>query len=295
MGFLISIFTISLGEVLHVQSLQLNSWAFVNSMYVIVVYKQLGAFIFGSMVNCSLASIAKMTMGHLRPHFLAVCRPDPTSFNCDSGFISNYTCTGDPAEVLEARKSCSEHTSFGIYSMLYLMLYMQARYRGCKARLLRPTVQLFFLSLALCAGYIRTLDYWHHPRDMAVGFLQGALVAAWELSTSLASLTPKRSYSGRWQQPQALGSGPPLSSPFPLALPADHQQSWGRWPSGVCTARKLPPSTWVDPGSPPPKSALPQWPDTGNPIPHTPTPYNPPQPPHHHHHHHPPPLSPVPK
>nr|XP_004450608.1 phospholipid phosphatase 3-like isoform X1 [Dasypus novemcinctus] len=179
MGFLISIFTISLGEMLHVQSLQPNSWAFKNSTYVILVYKQLGTFVFGGMANCSLASITKMTVGNLRPHFLAVCQPDPTSFNCDSGFISNYTCTGDPADVLEARKSFSEHTAFGIYAMLYLMVYVQARYRGCKSKLLRPTAQLFFLTLALCASYIHTLDYWNHPHDVAIRFLQGALVAAW--------------------------------------------------------------------------------------------------------------------
>ncbi|XP_062966046.1 phospholipid phosphatase 3-like [Cynocephalus volans] len=180
MDFLLSIFMISLGEMIRVRSLQLSSPALLNSTYMVMVYKHLGTFVFGGMASYSLANIAKMTTGSLRPHFLAVCQPDPTSFKCESGYITNYSCTGHPADILNARKSFySEHASFGMYCMVYLMLYVQARYWGQKTKLLRPTIQFLFLSLALLTGYIQTLDHWHHPYDMVFGFLLGALMAFW--------------------------------------------------------------------------------------------------------------------
>ncbi|KAI5931350.1 Phospholipid phosphatase 3 [Manis javanica] len=40
-----------------------------------------------------LIGIAKVT-GHLQPHFLAVCLPDPASFCCESGYITKHNCTG---------------------------------------------------------------------------------------------------------------------------------------------------------------------------------------------------------
>ncbi|XP_070320943.1 phospholipid phosphatase 3-like isoform X1 [Odocoileus virginianus] len=103
MGFFISIFTTSLGELIRVRGLQLSSPAFMSSTYVAMIYKQLGAFIFGSLASFSLTSIAKMTTGQLRPHFLATCLPDPTSFDYENGYITNYSCTGHPEDVLDAR------------------------------------------------------------------------------------------------------------------------------------------------------------------------------------------------
>ncbi|XP_043322315.1 phospholipid phosphatase 3-like [Cervus canadensis] len=180
MGFFISIFTISLGELIRVRGLQLSSPAFMSSTYVAMIYKQLGAFIFGSLASFSLTSIAKMTTGQLRPHFLATCLPDPTSFDCENGYITNYSCTGHPEDVLDARMSFySENASLGMYCMVYLVLYIQAGSWGRKTWLLRPTVQLLFLCLALLTGYLRVLDHQHHPYDALVGFLQGALMAFW--------------------------------------------------------------------------------------------------------------------
>ncbi|XP_061278428.1 phospholipid phosphatase 3-like isoform X4 [Bos javanicus] len=186
MGFFISIFTISLGELIRVRGLQLSSPAFMSSAYMAMIYKQLRAFIFGGLASFSLTSIAKMTTGQLRPHFLATCLPDPTSFNCENGYITNYSCTGHPEDVLDARMSFySENASLGMYCMVYLVLYIQAGSWGQKIWLLRPTIQLLFLSLALLTGYIRVLDHWHHPYDAFFGFLQGALTAFWVVSDAV--------------------------------------------------------------------------------------------------------------
>ncbi|XP_059950473.1 phospholipid phosphatase 3-like [Mesoplodon densirostris] len=180
MGFFVSIFTISLGELICVKLLQLSSPAFMSSTYTVMIYKQLGTFIFGGLASCSLTSIAKMTTGHLRPHFLAACLPDPASFDCESGYVTNYTCTGHPEDVLNARKAFySVDASIGMYSMVYLVvsvgrrvsrrcppafqLYVQASSWGQKIWLLRPTIQLLFLSLALFTGYIRVLNHGTTP------------------------------------------------------------------------------------------------------------------------------------
>uniref|UniRef100_A0AC11C324 Uncharacterized protein n=1 Tax=Ovis aries TaxID=9940 RepID=A0AC11C324_SHEEP len=180
MSFFISIFTISLGELIRVRGLQLSSPAFLSSAYTAMIYKQLGTFIFGGLASFSLTSITKITTGQLRPHFLATCLPDPTSFDCENGYITNYSCTGHPEDVLDARMSFySENASLGMYCMVYLVLYIQAGSWGQKIWLLRPTIQLLFLSLALLTGYIRVLDHWHHPCDAFFGFFQGALMAFW--------------------------------------------------------------------------------------------------------------------
>ncbi|KAB0353639.1 hypothetical protein FD755_023660 [Muntiacus reevesi] len=190
MGFFISIFTISLGELIRVRGLQLSSPAFMSSTYMAMIYKQLGTFIFGSLGSFSLTSIAKMTTGQLRPHFLATCLPDPTSFDCENGYITNYSCTGHPEDVLGARRS--ENASLGMYCMVYLVLYIQAGSWGRKTWLLRSTIQLLFLCLALLSGYLRVLDHGHHPYDAFVGFLQGALMAFWVAMTS-----PRTTYALR--------------------------------------------------------------------------------------------------
>ncbi|KAI4569491.1 hypothetical protein MJT46_006785 [Ovis ammon polii x Ovis aries] len=104
MSFFISIFTISLGELIRVRGLQLSSPAFLSSAYTAMIYKQLGTFIFGGLASFSLTSITKITTGQLRPHFLATCLPDPTSFDCENGYITNYSCTGHPEDVLDARR-----------------------------------------------------------------------------------------------------------------------------------------------------------------------------------------------
>ncbi|XP_028907892.1 phospholipid phosphatase 3 isoform X1 [Ornithorhynchus anatinus] len=179
-GILISALSIALGETYRVRYRHLSSRSFVGNSYVAVLYKEVGAFLFGCTVGQSLTSIAKLTVGRLRPHFLAVCQPDPAQLDCSRGYVLDYVCTGRPSEVREARKSFySGHASFAMYSMLYLVFYLQARFTWHGARLLRPLVQFILILMALYTGLTRVSDYRHHPSDVAAGLLQGALVAYW--------------------------------------------------------------------------------------------------------------------
>ena len=51
-----------------------------------------------------LTNMAKIMCGRLRPHFLAVCKPDYTKFNCSSGFITMDVCsTTDTKALKQAR------------------------------------------------------------------------------------------------------------------------------------------------------------------------------------------------
>ncbi|KAG8441483.1 hypothetical protein GDO86_007011 [Hymenochirus boettgeri] len=174
-GILITGVTIVLGECYRV-SRQNSSKSHPREGYLAAVYCQLLPFLFGSALGQSLTNTAKLSAGRLRPNFLSVCQPE--GLNCTAGYVETYHCTGDVAAVTEARKSFySGHASFSMYSMLYLTFYLQVRFTWQGARLLRPLVQFVLILLALFTGFTRISDYRHHPTDVLVGFLQGALVA----------------------------------------------------------------------------------------------------------------------
>ncbi|XP_072457817.1 phospholipid phosphatase 2 [Notamacropus eugenii] len=173
----VSVIIVSSGEAYLVYTERLYSRSDFNS-YVAALYKVLGTFLFGASVSQSLTDLAKYMIGRLRPNFLAVCNPDWSRVNC-SGYVQpEAVCRGSPANVTESRLSFySGHSSFGMYCMVFLALYVQARLCWRWARLLRPTVQFFLVAFALYVGYTRVADYKHHWSDVLTGLLQGALVA----------------------------------------------------------------------------------------------------------------------
>lgn len=143
------------------------------NQYIAALYKVVGTFLFGGAVSQSLTDLAKYTIGRPRPNFMAVCAPKVCS-----GYMSVINCTGSPVDVTESRLSFySGHSSFSMYCMLFLALYVQARFVAKWARLLRPTIQFFLVAFAVYVGYTRVSDYKHHWSDVLVGLLQGALVA----------------------------------------------------------------------------------------------------------------------
>ncbi|XP_076880628.1 phospholipid phosphatase 2b [Brachyhypopomus gauderio] len=167
-----TVIIITSGEAYLVYSKKLHSNSVFNC-YVAALYKALGTFLFGAAVSQSLTDLAKFTIGRPRPHFFAVCSPKTCK-----GYMSEINCTGNSNDVTESRLSFySGHSSFGMYCMLFLALYVQARLKAKWARLLRPTIQFFLVAFAVYVGYTRVSDYKHHWSDVLVGLLQGALVA----------------------------------------------------------------------------------------------------------------------
>ncbi|KAL4658972.1 phospholipid phosphatase 2-like isoform X1 [Arapaima gigas] len=160
------------GEAYLVYSKKIRSNSTFNQ-YVAALYKVVGTFLFGAAVSQSLTDLAKYTIGRPRPNFLAVCAP-----KICKGYVLQINCTGNRHRVVDSRLSFySGHSSFGMYCMLFLALYVQARLVAKWARLLRPTVQFFLVAFAVYVGYTRVSDYKHHWSDVLVGLLQGALIA----------------------------------------------------------------------------------------------------------------------
>ncbi|XP_003962828.1 phospholipid phosphatase 2-like isoform X1 [Takifugu rubripes] len=167
-----SIVIITTGEAYLVHTKRLHSNSQFNQ-YLSALYKVVGTFLFGAAVSQSLTDLAKFTIGRPRPNFLSVCAP----VSCN-GYVLHINCTGNPRNVTESRLSFySGHSSFGMYCMLFLSLYVQARMRGKWTRLARPTIQFFLVAFALYVGYSRVSDFKHHWSDVLVGLLQGALIA----------------------------------------------------------------------------------------------------------------------
>lgn len=177
-GFTVPICSMIIGECLSVYLNRIRSKSYCNK-YVACVYKAVGTYVFGAAVSQSLTDIAKYSIGRLRPHFLDVCKPDWTKINCTGGaYIEDFVCTGDAALVNEARVSFySGHSSFSMYCMLFLALYLQARMQAEWARLLRPTLQFFLIAASIYTGLSRVSDYKHHWSDVLIGLIQGAIVA----------------------------------------------------------------------------------------------------------------------
>ncbi|KAG1970838.1 phospholipid phosphatase 1 isoform X2 [Pimephales promelas] len=177
-GFTLPICSMIIGECLSVYLNRIKSKSFCNS-YVACIYKAIGTFVFGAAMSQSLTDIAKYSIGRLRPHFLDVCKPDWTKINCTGGaYIEDFICTGDPTKVNEGRLSFySGHSSFSMYCMLFLALYLQARMQAEWARLLRPTLQFFLIAASIYTGLSRVSDYKHHWSDVLTGLIQGAIVA----------------------------------------------------------------------------------------------------------------------
>lgn len=167
-----SIVIITTGEAYLVYSKRLRSNSQFNQ-YLSALYKVVGTFLFGGVLSQSLTDLAKFTIGRPRPNFLAVCAPTVCS-----GYMLQINCTGNPRNVTESRLSFySGHSSFGMYCMLFLSLYVQARMQGKWTRLVRPTIQFFLVMFAVYVAYTRVSDYMHHWSDVLVGLLQGALIA----------------------------------------------------------------------------------------------------------------------
>lgn len=179
-GILISILAIIVGEFFRIYYLKERSYSFIQNPYVSALYKQVGCFIFGCAISQSFTDIAKVSIGRLRPHFIEVCDPDFTQINCSVPglYIQDYKCRGLESKVTEARKSFfSGHASFSMYTMLYLVFYLQSRFTWRGARLLRPLLQFTLLMMAFYTGLSRVSDHKHHPSDVLAGFVQGAVVA----------------------------------------------------------------------------------------------------------------------
>lgn len=153
--------------------------------YVICFYKIIGIFLFGCAISQSVTNIGKFTIGRLRPHFLDVCKPVPSKYNCTNAnnfyvYVENVVCTGTDQHQLENSRLSfpSGHSSMAAYCAVFLLFYLQARFTWAGSRMLKHFAQVAFIYGAIYVCLSRVSDYKHHWSDVLGGAVIGTMVAA---------------------------------------------------------------------------------------------------------------------
>ncbi|CAI2344520.1 unnamed protein product [Caenorhabditis sp. 36 PRJEB53466] len=200
----------------------------------------------GFVMNCALNIATKHVVGRLRPHFLDVCKL--ANDTCASGdshrYIIDYTCTGPPELVLEARKSFySGHSAVSLYCAVWSALYIQARLGSVLTnRIVVPIAQTLIVMVGMGISFSRITDNKHHWSDVLVGICIGVFIAVYTClcwtdlfaSNSPDSETqplllpsPARPHSNvSWSldgEPRRPKEPAPPSSSASSALSADHE------------------------------------------------------------------------
>lgn len=150
------------------------------ALYYTRLYYYVGYFLFGAALGQVLTDIGKYCVGRLRPHFIAVCKPDWAVLNCTGHtYVQDPHCTGSEWFIREARLSFpSGHSSFAFYSMIFGVYYLQAQLVWPLAsRLLKHVLQFLFICIALGTALSRISDYKHHWSDVFSGSILGITVA----------------------------------------------------------------------------------------------------------------------
>nr|XP_026241741.1 phospholipid phosphatase 1 [Urocitellus parryii] len=172
-----SIVVMLIGETLSVYFKLLHSNSFIRNSYIATTYKAIGTFLFGAAASQSLTDIAKYSIGRLRPHFLDVCDHFKTKYGCRCWEYRGGSMAESSGNSDIRLSFYSGHSSFSMYCMLFLAIYLQARMKGDWARLLRPTLQFGLVAVSIYVGLSRVSDYKHHWSDVLTGLIQGAVVA----------------------------------------------------------------------------------------------------------------------
>lgn len=155
--------------------------------FAICSFHAVSLFILGLAITLLLTEIGKRWIGRLRPHFMDVCKPNYALINCTtqtaSGTVYNsiYTggsfCTGSAANVKEARFSFpSGHSSFSCYTMIFLIVYLEARLVLLRLRFIKPLLQMTAFIAAFVTCLSRISDYHHRGSDVFGGCVLGLAI-----------------------------------------------------------------------------------------------------------------------
>lgn len=159
--------------------------------FTIITLHTIVLFAFGVGVIILLTAIIQRWTSKPRPNFLAVCRP-LSNLNCitnqvgvgASGAVFNSIstggtfCRGTPSAINEARMSFpSFPASFSTFTMVFLVIYLQARLVSLRFRSLRPLLQVTALIAALVTSVSDYIDYFADGWDISAGILLGSLIA----------------------------------------------------------------------------------------------------------------------
>ena len=148
----------------------------------ISLYHGLAIFILGLVITLLLTEIGKRWIGRLRPHFIEVCNPDFKNLNCtllNNVQVLKYIetsgsfCKGNSSDVKEARLSFpSGHSSTSFYTMVFLIIYIEARVSVLKLRFFKVLIQLTALIAAYVTSISRVRDNHHRGIKSFVDYEQ---------------------------------------------------------------------------------------------------------------------------
>uniref|UniRef100_A0A6P4FRE2 Phosphatidate phosphatase n=1 Tax=Drosophila rhopaloa TaxID=1041015 RepID=A0A6P4FRE2_DRORH len=151
------------------------------------VYNTVRWFLYGYVFSDLLKGIGKHTIGRLRPHFLAVCRPHfADGTNCSDAanrgvlnYHSDYICRPDLPQTSEDMirdltvSFPSGHSTMAFYGLVFVALHLRRRRWPLPGSLLGPVLQLACVAVASFVALSRVMDYKHHWSDVAAGSLLG--------------------------------------------------------------------------------------------------------------------------
>ncbi|XP_076462298.1 phospholipid phosphatase 1-like isoform X2 [Babylonia areolata] len=137
-------------------------------------------YFFGYLVVTVFVTVIKLSTGELRPHFLAVCKPDVDLATCNgTQYIVDYKCTNTEQEkmVLDSRQSFpSGHAAYGIFTAVFMILYTEWRMTGRQLLLLKLSFYAVLTLFGLWVAATRVIDNMHHMRDVVAGGVLGLVV-----------------------------------------------------------------------------------------------------------------------
>lgn len=160
--------------------------------------------LYGLVTGTCFQVIIKKSIGGLRPHFLAVCKPViPTGMGGEGFNGLMYTvddvCTGDNARIDNAMQSFpSGHSEIAFAGMGYLALYLFThlriadRTRTSTTGFWRMILVLLPLLFATYIASTLVLGYHHHAHDCFFGAAIGILTALLGYRTAFRSITDSR-------------------------------------------------------------------------------------------------------
>ncbi|KAK0385431.1 hypothetical protein NLU13_7907 [Sarocladium strictum] len=164
-----------------VMQIRVRSFWDVNNATIGLLYSLIGAAVFQVFV--------KWLIGGLRPHFLAVCKPDLALVQAAQGqgdgfkeiYFRPEICTGDKAEINDALESFpSGHTTAAFAGFVFLYLYLNAKlkvfsnYHPAFWKLI--AIYAPILGAVLIGGAL-TIDEYHNWYDIFAGAAIGTVFA----------------------------------------------------------------------------------------------------------------------
>ncbi|KAM4594414.1 phospholipid phosphatase-related protein type 5 isoform 1-T1 [Fundulus diaphanus] len=185
------------------------------------IVRFLGVYSFGLFATTIFANAGQVVTGNQTPHFLSACRPNYTALGCQSPLqyiTENRACTGNPYLVVSARKSFpSKDAALSFYSAIYTVMYVTLVFRTKGTRLMKPTLCLVLLSLAVLVGVVRVTEHRNHWNDVLAGFVTGGAIAAFLVACVINNFKPTK-LAAPTPAPPPQRSEPPISLPL-LSLP----------------------------------------------------------------------------